>query len=184
MPIWEFSFHFDLRNQAIWWKYPWLLLLSFVMLMILVLWILCEIKYHVSQNHLRLQLDLCIFGALSPIQHFSNDRCHLWGEMNFCAICPCFIDHLFLTSDFRQIQHRNSPIFPFLVHCCCCCGNFHGLRHRNKISEPNCNAVVSSLLSLQFGLHDESAMILPFAVSYIHITSFEDTHTQILFWSH
>ena len=58
---------------AVWIWYPWLVLPSFVMLMILVRWILHKI--HISQYHLGIQLDLCIFGALPPIQHFSNDRC-------------------------------------------------------------------------------------------------------------
>ena len=58
---------------------------------------------------------------------------HEWGKMNFCALRPSFIDHLFLTSDFRQVPRRNFlQCFTFLVHCCLCCGNFHGLGHRNK----------------------------------------------------
>ena len=28
--------------------------------------------------------------------------------------------------------HAIFPFFPFLVHCCFCCGDFHGLGHRNK----------------------------------------------------
>ena len=32
-------------------------------------------KNHLLQYHLGVQLDLCIFGALPPIQHFSNDIC-------------------------------------------------------------------------------------------------------------
>ena len=32
---------------------------------------------------------------------------HQWGKMNYSALRPCFIDHLFLTSDFRQIPRRN-----------------------------------------------------------------------------
>ena len=56
-----------------------------------------------------------------------------WGEMNFCALRSCFIDHLFLTSDFRQVPRRNLlQFFPFLVRCCLCCRNFHGLGHKNK----------------------------------------------------
>ena len=53
--------------------------------------------------------------------------------MNFCALRPCFIDHLFLTSDFRQVPRRKIlQFFPFLVHCCVCRWNLHGLRHGNK----------------------------------------------------
>ena len=122
-----------LRNQAVWRWYPWLLLLSFVMLMILVPWILRKTLNRLLQYHFGVPLDLCIFGALSPIRHFQMTYVHQWGEMNFYAFCPCFIDHLFLTSDFRQVPRPN--LFQFLlffIHCCFCCGNFHGLRHRNK----------------------------------------------------
>ena len=53
---------------------------------------------------------------------------HQWGKMNCSAFRPCFIDHIFLTSDFRQVPRRNLfQFFPFLVHCCLCCRNFHGL---------------------------------------------------------
>ena len=53
--------------------------------------------------------------------------------MNYCARRPCFIDHLYLASDFRQGTRRNFlQFFPFLVHRCFCCRNFHSLRHRNK----------------------------------------------------
>ena len=46
---------------------------------------------------------------------------------------PLAIDHLFLTFDFCQVPRRNFlQFFPFLVHCCFCCRNFHSLRHRNK----------------------------------------------------
>ena len=62
---------------------------------------------------------------------FQMTYVHQWGEVNFCALRPCFIDHLFLTSDFRQVPRRIFlQIFPFLIHCCLCCRNFHGLEHR------------------------------------------------------
>ena len=32
-----------------------------------------------------------------------------------------------------------SNFFPFLVHCCLCCGNFHGLRQRNKFVNQICS---------------------------------------------
>ena len=64
---------------------------------------------------------------------FQMTYVHRWGEVNFCALRPCFIDHLFLTSDFHQVPRRNFlQFFPFLVHCCFCCGNFHSLRHGNE----------------------------------------------------
>ena len=43
------------------------------MLMILVQSILHKTPNRLLQYHLGVQLDLCIFGALPPIQHFSND---------------------------------------------------------------------------------------------------------------
>ena len=59
---------------------------------------------------------------------------HLWWKMNFFARHPCFIDHLFLTFDFRQVPRRNFfQFFPFLVHRCFRCWNLHSLRHRNKL---------------------------------------------------
>ena len=77
-PIWEFSIvcehlPFSLgykqilrpllvhRNLAIWRGYAWLLPLSFVMLMTLVQWILHKTLNRLSQYHLGVQLDLCIF---------------------------------------------------------------------------------------------------------------------------
>ena len=32
---------------------------------------------------------------------------HQWGEMNFCALRPCFIDHLWFVSDFCYVPRRN-----------------------------------------------------------------------------
>ena len=63
------------RTQAVLRWYSWLLLLSFVMLMILVLWILHQIQNHLSQNRLGVQLDLRIFVALPPLRHSSYDKC-------------------------------------------------------------------------------------------------------------
>ena len=64
-----------LLHLAVWFWYPWLLLLSFEVLMILVPWMLHKIQNHLSQYLLGVQLDLCIFGALPPIRHSSNDMC-------------------------------------------------------------------------------------------------------------
>ena len=53
--------------------------------------------------------------------------------MNCSVRRPCLIDHLFLTSDFRQVPRRNFlQFFPFVVHRCFRCRNFHSLRHRKK----------------------------------------------------
>ena len=61
-------------------------------------------------------------------------RIHQWRKMNFYSLIPCFIDHIFLVSDFGQLlMLKFSPIFPFLHHCCLCIWNFHCLRHRNEL---------------------------------------------------
>ena len=61
------------RNQAIWRWYSWSYLLSFEMLKILVQWILHKNQNCLLQYYRGAQLDLCIFGALPPIQHLSDD---------------------------------------------------------------------------------------------------------------
>ena len=58
---------------------------------------------------------------------------HQWGKMNFSALRPCFIDHLWFTSDFCQVPRRNLFKFlPLFIHRCFSCGYLHCLRHRNK----------------------------------------------------
>ena len=53
--------------------------------------------------------------------------------MNSSARRPCFIDHFFLTSDFRQVPRRNFlQFFPFLAHRCFRFRNFHSLRYKKK----------------------------------------------------
>ena len=62
------------------------------------LWEICSIfRKEILSNFYNLvaQLDLCIFGALSPTRHSSNDRMSINGaKWTFCARRPCFIDHL------------------------------------------------------------------------------------------
>ena len=74
-------------------------------------------------------LVLCLqFGILQMTE------VHQWGEVYFSTFFSCFIDHLFVTSDFCQVPHRNFlQFFPFLVHCCFCCGHLHCLRHRKIV---------------------------------------------------
>ena len=93
---------------------------------------------------------------------------HEWWKMNCSARRPCFIDHLFLTFDFCQVPRRKFlQFFPFLVHCCFCCWNFHGLRHRNKFVNQ-INAVMNSHLFLQYGLRDLKVRSFPYAFWWIH----------------
>ena len=120
-------------HQAIWRWYPWLFLLSLLILMILVRWIVHKIQNHLSQCGLGVQLDLCIFGALSPIQHFSSDRCPSVRRNELLR--PSSLLHRSPLSNFWLLSGSTpqfSPIFPFFVHCCFCCLNFDDLKHRNK----------------------------------------------------
>ena len=90
IPIWEFSiivkhlpFYLGISRYCVrCLSYaPWqsgndihgFLLLSLVMLMILVQWIPHKTQNHLSQYRLGVQLELCIFGVLPPVLHFSND---------------------------------------------------------------------------------------------------------------
>ena len=150
------------------------------MLMILVQWILHRIPNHLSQYHLGVQFDLCFFGALSPIRHFSNDRCPSMKRSELLR--PSSLLHRSPLSCFwlsSGSTPKSFPIFPFLIHCCHCCGNFHGLRHRYIFV---CQIVmlqwIVSLL-LQYGLHDNSVKILPYAVLWIH---WLPIFTQVLIW--
>ena len=45
--------------------------------MILVRGILRKTQNRLLQYHLQVQPDLCTFGVLPPIQHFSSDICHI-----------------------------------------------------------------------------------------------------------
>ena len=97
--------------------------------------------------------------------------------MNCSARRPCFIDHLFLTFDFGQVPRRNFlQFFPFLVHCCFRCRNFHSLRHRNKC-ETNYNTAIKSHLCLQDGLRDLKVQNSPCAFWWIH---WLPEYTQVL----
>ena len=74
----------------------------------------------------------CIFGALPPIQHFSSEKCPLMMQ-NELLRPTSLLHRSLLSSDFRQVPRRNFiQFFPFLVHCCFRCRNFHSLRHKNK----------------------------------------------------
>ena len=82
--------------------------------------------------------------------------------MNFCARRPCFIDHIWFTSDCCQVPRRNFlQFFPFLVHCCLCCWNFYGFRGIGKIVYQI--LMLHGIVSLfqQDGLHDDLVKISP-----------------------
>ena len=115
-------------------------------------WSQQKIQNHLSQYRLGVQLDLCIFGALPPIRHSSNDRCPSVRQ-NELFLRPCFIDHLWFTSDFCQVPNRN--LFKFLlffIHCCFCCGYLHCLRHRTKF--------VNQIIMLQWIVSISCNMVL------------------------
>ena len=125
-----------LRTLAIWIWYPWLLLPSFVMLMILFWKKLHKIQNHLLQHRLRIQLDLCIFCVFPPIQHFSNDRClsvrqnELLRPSSLLPRSPLIYFWLLSGPTLESF-----PIFPIpcpLLPLLLCCGNFHGLEHGNK----------------------------------------------------
>ena len=159
------------------------LLLWFLMLMILVQWILHKIQNHLSQYRLGVQLDLYIFGALSPIRHSSNDRCPSVKQNELICLSswlhgsPLFYFWLFIRSHagiFSNFSHSlSTAAFD--------CGYLHCLRHRNKICVPNCNAVVNWSLFLQDGPHDILIEILSYAFLWIH---WLPRFTQIWTWNH
>ena len=117
-------------NLSIWKWYPWFLLLSFEILMILVQWKLRKTLNRLLQYHLGVQLDLCTFGALPPI-HINdmsiNDATWTFPPDVFASSITSFF-----AFDFRQVPRRNFlQFFTFLVHRCFRCRNFHSFRHRN-----------------------------------------------------
>ena len=66
--------------------YPWLLLLSFVMLMILVQWILHRIQNRLLQYRLGIQLDLCILETVASTPSSWDDRGS--STMQSVRFCP------------------------------------------------------------------------------------------------
>ena len=103
-----------LRNPAVWRWYPWLLLLSFEMPMNLVQWNLREALNRLLQYHLRVQLDLCILGALPPIQHFSSDMCPLM--MQYELLRPTSLLHRSPLSYFWLSSNSTPKFSPSFSH--------------------------------------------------------------------
>ena len=140
------------------------------MLMILVLWILHKTPNRLSQCRLGVQLDLCIFGALPPIRHSSNDKCpsvrqnELLRPSSLLHRSPLIYFWLSSGPTPKSFQY-----FPFFIHCCFAfaAGIFMAWGI-GWICVPNCNAAVNCLLFLQHGPHDNSVEFLPYAVLWIH----------------
>ena len=66
------------------------------------------------------------------------------------AFFLCFIDHVFLVSDFRQMPRWNFLEFvPFLYHCCI----YNRYFHCEKCAQ-DCSGSLNSFLFLQYDLHD------------------------------
>ena len=123
-----------LRNLEIWRWYPWLLLPSFVMLMILVQWILHETLNRLLQYDHGGQLDPCIFWCFASNLAFF--RWHVSISEAKWTFSPIVIassvDHLFSLLICQVPRLNLFKFLPFFDHCCFRCMNFHGLRHRDK----------------------------------------------------
>ena len=108
IPFWEFSIILEhlpllpvyqqilhlllvMRTLAVWIWYPWLLLLSFEMLMNLALYIPRKSLNHLSLYHLGAQLDLCILDVFVPTPNSWDDRCA--SVMQNELLCPSSLHH-------------------------------------------------------------------------------------------
>ena len=95
----------------------------------------------------------------------SNDRCPPVKQNELLR--PSLLLHRSLLFLLLTFVKSHAGIFfqflPFFIHCCLCCGNLHGLRH----SVPNYNVAMNCHLSLQYGPHDVSVEILPYAVLWV-----------------
>ena len=78
-----------LRNPAVWRWYPWLLLLSFVMLMILVRWILHKTPNRLFQYRLGVQLDRFILGTFGSNSEFLTWQVSI--KYANCIVLPPFL---------------------------------------------------------------------------------------------
>ena len=84
-------------------------------LTILVRWILRTHQNHLLQRHLWVRPCLLYFWCFaSNSAFFKMTDVHQWGGMNFCALRPCFINHLFLASDFVSCHAGTFSIFPII----------------------------------------------------------------------
>ena len=74
---------------------------------------------------------------------------------------------LFLT--FARFHAEVFQFYPVFVHRFFRCRYFHRLRHRNKCVYQIFNDAMSCHLSLQYGLHEFLAQVLPYAVYRFHL---------------
>ena len=142
-----------LRNLAVWRWYPWLLLLSFVMLMILAQWILHKILSHLSQCHLGARLDLCIFETAGPTPTSWDDR---GPSTTQCMVLPLFLASAiisFFVSDFRQLPCLYFLEFFPSFSTAFASGIFIAWSTGINFAPCCCDSMNSSLF-LQYGLHD------------------------------
>ena len=113
-----------LRFLTIWIWYPWLLLLSFGILMNLILRILHKLQiFHNVVSEYNSTFVFLVFHLQFDILQMID--IHPYGKMNFCVFHPYFIDHFFLTSNFRLLPRRNLFQFSLIfMHCCFAAGIF------------------------------------------------------------
>ena len=123
------------RTLAVWIWYQWLLLLSFVMLMILVQWILRKSLNRILQYHLGVQLDLCIFWCFASNSAFF--RWHMSINDAKWTVAPAVLASSITCFLLLTFVRFHAEIFSYFSHSLSaagfCCRNLHGLRHRNKL---------------------------------------------------
>ena len=105
------------RNQAIWKWYPWLWLLSFEMVMILVQWILRETLNRLLQYHLRKTTRPLYFWCFASNSEFFKWNMSIndakWTVAPFVAVMN---SHLFLQYGLRDYVVQNSPYAFWWIH--------------------------------------------------------------------
>ena len=122
------------RNLAIWRWYPWLLLLSFEMLMILVRWILRKTLNRLLQCHLGVQLDLLYFCCFVTKSAFFKWHMSINGaNWTFATdVLASSIASFLLLTFVRFHAEMFSNIPNSLSTAAFAARNFYCLRHRNK----------------------------------------------------
>ena len=117
------------------------------MLMILVQWTLHTNQNHLLQCHIGVRPAFVLLILSFQLRILEMTQIHQWREMNFSAHSLCFIDHLFLVSDFRQLPCWDflqffpiiSPLLPLHLE-------FLTLEASEWICEQDCNESQNSSL--------------------------------------